>query len=261
MKMLTRRGVLVEEMGQTYLSGPDADGDEARTLRPLQAAACPYRIAFGPRAGQKVLTLRGAVPREGTARQPMCADIDGLSLHVAVRVDASDRKRLEQLCRYITRPALSDERVQLNAAGRVELKLKTPWRDGTTHLVMSLLEIMKRLAALATPRRQLAPGPLARRARERLLRGGEFRAASVAEGSSSAGRALNLAAGQLTAEPAGPIRGIDVDHDLVDQRRGDALRQGRRAHHSKPGNSPCSIFCEPQSSCPKRIDEPCCCTE
>ncbi len=28
-------------------------------------------------------------------------------------------------------------RVQLNAAGRVELKLKTPWRDGTTHLVMS----------------------------------------------------------------------------------------------------------------------------
>ncbi|MFN9679639.1 MAG: transposase, partial [Betaproteobacteria bacterium] len=44
-----------------------------------------------------------------------------------------DRRRLEQLCRAITRPALSDERVQLNAAGQVELKLKTPWRDGTTH--------------------------------------------------------------------------------------------------------------------------------
>ena len=29
--------------------------------------------------------------------------------------------RLEQLCRYITRPALSDERVQLNGAGQVEL--------------------------------------------------------------------------------------------------------------------------------------------
>ncbi|MFN5164124.1 MAG: transposase, partial [Pseudomonadota bacterium] len=46
-------------------------------------------------------------------------------------MQAHDRKRLEQLCRYITRPALSDERVQLNAAGQVELKLKTPWRDGT----------------------------------------------------------------------------------------------------------------------------------
>jgi hypothetical protein len=53
-----------------------------------------------------------------------------------VRVEAHDRKRLKQLCRYITRPALSDERVRLNAAGQVELKLKKPWRDGTPHLVM-----------------------------------------------------------------------------------------------------------------------------
>ena len=94
------------------------------------------------------------MPRETTARQPLCADIDGFSLHAAVRVEAHDRKRLEQLCRYITRPALSDERVQLNAAGQVELKLKTPWRDGTTHLVMSPLEFMQRLAALV-PRPRL----------------------------------------------------------------------------------------------------------
>jgi hypothetical protein len=79
MKMLTRRGVLVEDMGQTYLAEPDADGEESRTLRPLQAAAITYRIAFGPRAGQKVLTLRGAMPREDRARQPLCADIDGNS--------------------------------------------------------------------------------------------------------------------------------------------------------------------------------------
>ena len=38
-----RRGVLVEDMGQTYLAEPDADGEEARTLRPLQAAAMPCR--------------------------------------------------------------------------------------------------------------------------------------------------------------------------------------------------------------------------
>ena len=76
--------------------------------------------------------------------------IDGFSLHAAVRVEAHDRKRLEQLCRYITRPALSDERVQLNAVGQVELELKfkTLWRDGTTHLVMSPLDFMQRLAAL-----------------------------------------------------------------------------------------------------------------
>jgi hypothetical protein len=66
MKMLTRRGVLIEEMGQTWLAEPDpgADGDEARSLRPLQAEAITYRIAFGPRAGHKVLALRGAMARE-----------------------------------------------------------------------------------------------------------------------------------------------------------------------------------------------------
>jgi hypothetical protein len=79
MKMLTRHGVLVEEMGQTWLAEPDADGDEARTLRPLQVAAITYRIAFGPRAGQKVLTLRGAMARFGLARELLCSDIDGNS--------------------------------------------------------------------------------------------------------------------------------------------------------------------------------------
>ena len=41
----------------------DSDSDETRALRPLQAAACTYRIAFGPRPGQKVLTVRHSMPR------------------------------------------------------------------------------------------------------------------------------------------------------------------------------------------------------
>lgn len=98
MKLLTRRGVLVEDMGQTYLAEPGADGDEARTLRPLQAADVSYRIAVGPRAGQRVQTLTGAMPREGTAGEPLCTDIDGFSLHTAVRVEdrrAAGRQRLQ----------------------------------------------------------------------------------------------------------------------------------------------------------------------
>ena len=51
--------------------------------------------------------------------------------------------------------ALSDERGQINAAGQVELKLETPWRGGTTHLVMSPLEFMQRLAAVPRPRLHL----------------------------------------------------------------------------------------------------------
>ena len=60
MKLLTRRGVLVEEQGSTYMADNDGNSDEARVLRPLQAAACAYRNAFCPRAGQKVPTLQGA---------------------------------------------------------------------------------------------------------------------------------------------------------------------------------------------------------
>jgi len=46
------------------------------------------------------------------------------------------------LCRTITRPALANERVQISSAGQVVLKLKTAWRDGTTHIVMAPLELM-----------------------------------------------------------------------------------------------------------------------
>ena len=149
MKLLARKGVLVEEQGQTYMADDDSDSDEARVLRPLQAAACTYRTAFGPRPGQKVLTLQGSMPRDADFKQTLCADIDGLSLHAAVRCGADDRQALEQLCRYITRPALANERVQTNDFGQVVLKRKTPWRDGTTHLVMSPLEFMQRFAKLA----------------------------------------------------------------------------------------------------------------
>ena len=112
-------------------TGASTDGEEARTLRPLQAAAITYRIAFGPRAGQKVLTLSGAILRVGAGREPSCDDIDGFSLHAAVRVEADDRKRLEQLCRYTTRPTLSDERVQPNSAGSSSSSSSSTHRGAT----------------------------------------------------------------------------------------------------------------------------------
>ncbi len=58
---------------------------ERRALRPLQAAACTYRIAFGPRAGQKVFTVQGTMPRDTAFAPELCADVQGFSLHAAVR--------------------------------------------------------------------------------------------------------------------------------------------------------------------------------
>ena len=76
-----------------------------------------------------------------------------------MRCAADDRQLLEQLCRYITRPALANERVQTNAAGHVLLKLKTAWRDDTTRLVISPLNFMQRLAALEFMQRLAALVP------------------------------------------------------------------------------------------------------
>ena len=49
---------------------------------------------------------------------------------------------------------MANERVPCNSAGQALLRMETPWRDGTTHIVMAPLEFMQRLAALV-PRPRL----------------------------------------------------------------------------------------------------------
>jgi len=150
MKMLTRQGHLVEEQGMTYIADMDTDNP----LVSLQAAACSYRIALGPRAGQKVLSLRTVAGRDEKNTRALCADAHGFSLHAGVRCGTQQGKELERLCRYITRPAIANERLKRDGAGNVVLQLKSAWRDGTTHIRMSPLEFMQRLAALV-PRPRL----------------------------------------------------------------------------------------------------------
>ena len=55
LRLLTRLGHLVEEEGEMVLANVFNDPDNL--MAPLQAAAANYRIAHGPRAGQKVLSL------------------------------------------------------------------------------------------------------------------------------------------------------------------------------------------------------------
>ncbi|MSQ73074.1 MAG: IS91 family transposase [Betaproteobacteria bacterium] len=149
-KLLTRLGYLVEEQGMTYL----ADIDPDNPLTPLQAASCSYRIALGPRVGQKVLSLRPVPGRDEKTTAGLCADALGFSLHAGVRCETHQRKELERLCRYITRPAIANERLKRDGAGNVVLQLKSAWRDGTTHIRMSPLEFLQRLTALV-PRPRL----------------------------------------------------------------------------------------------------------
>ena len=57
---------------------------------------------------------------------------------------------------------MSAERVQCNRGGQVVPELETAWRDGTTHIVMSPLEFMQRLAALVPRPLAGRVGPVAR---------------------------------------------------------------------------------------------------
>ena len=73
MKLLTRQGYLIEEEGMSYLGEIAAD----RALTPLQAASCTYRIALGPRAGHKVLSLQTVTGQAAQPAQALCANAHG----------------------------------------------------------------------------------------------------------------------------------------------------------------------------------------
>jgi hypothetical protein len=92
---------------------------EDTALDSLLGHSITYRIALGPRAGQKAFTLQSVpgMPLPEPAK-PFLAKADGFSLHAGVAAGADDRKKVERLCRYITRPPVATGRLSLTTQGR-----------------------------------------------------------------------------------------------------------------------------------------------
>ncbi len=67
----------------------------------------------------------------GRAEKRRCGDVDGFSWHADVGVPARDRAKLERLCRYVARPAIASERLELLPDGRVRYRFKRAWQDGS----------------------------------------------------------------------------------------------------------------------------------
>jgi len=107
-----------------------------------------YRIAVGPQAVRKVYTLQTLPAGEPDEFVDTAARVSGFSLHAGVSARADERKKLERLCRYISRPVVSERRLSLTSSGNIRYQLKTPYRDGTTHVIFEPLDFMARLAAL-----------------------------------------------------------------------------------------------------------------
>ena len=111
--------------------------------------AIAYRVAFGPNAGKKALTLQ-AVPASDNRQKSseLVSNQSGFSLHAVVACKSNQRKKLKRLCRYITRPTIAEQCLSLASNGNVVVVLKTPYDDGTSHVVLSPMEFTGRLEVL-----------------------------------------------------------------------------------------------------------------
>ena len=87
------------------------------------------------------------------AKGSRCYSIHGFSLHANTAVATLQRDRLAKLIEYIARGPLSNERLEITDDGKVKLRLKTEWADGTTHLLFSPTEFIEKLSALIPPPR------------------------------------------------------------------------------------------------------------
>ncbi len=148
-RYLERQGLLVRDAENSYLSAQGVDADPDSPMNHLLGSSITYRIAMGSQQGRKVFTLQ-TLPdcRPDSPFANTVGTVAGFSLHAGVATRANERDKLERLCRYITRPAVSTKRLSLTRNGQVRYELKTPYNDGTTHVIFEPLDFISRLAAL-----------------------------------------------------------------------------------------------------------------
>ena len=117
-------------------------------MRQVLGCSVSYRIAIGPQQGRKVFTLQTIPSREEDDGFAQVVKVGGFSLHAGVAAQAWERPKLERLCRYISRPAVSEKRLSLTPSGNIRYQLKTPYSDGSTHVIFDPLDFIGKLAAL-----------------------------------------------------------------------------------------------------------------
>jgi len=161
-RFLERQGLLERDAENSYLASDAVDEDP---MTQLLGHSITYRIAVGPQQDRQVFTLQtlpACDPEDQFGDMPGL--VAGFSLHAGVAAKAQQRNKLERLCRYdvqgstsvaggrkpgatISRPAISEKRLSLTSGGKVRYELKTPYQEGTTHVIFEPLDF----TALAHP--------------------------------------------------------------------------------------------------------------
>ena len=134
---LERRGLLERDADNTYLTqeavvvsekvrpgtGREAGLGHEDPSSHLFGSAITYRIAVGPQQGRKVMTLQTIPDCGDVPFTTRVGNVAGFSLHAGVATQTNERTKLERLCRYITRPAVSTKRLSMTRNGRVRYEL------------------------------------------------------------------------------------------------------------------------------------------
>jgi hypothetical protein len=124
----------------------DTREPEEPAMEDLYAASITATQALGPTAGLKVTTAGEFHDERFQSHGSRCALVSGFSVHAGVSIRAEDRKGLESLLRYAGRPPIAADRLERLPDGRLSYRLKTPWKNGATHVIFESLEFMARLA-------------------------------------------------------------------------------------------------------------------
>ncbi|MBP9706551.1 MAG: transposase [Oligoflexales bacterium] len=154
LSILKRKGNLDKD--GDIVSNPEVDNIYKDYESINQATASPLagRIAFGPNAGKYVTRIGsgfGYGEEIPLAKGKRCYSINGFSLHANTHINTHNRQGLEKLIRYISRGPLSNKRLEITKDETVKLQLKTPWANGTSHLLFTPEEFIEKLCALITP--------------------------------------------------------------------------------------------------------------
>ena len=131
---LRRRGLLGIDEDDT---DPDVPGDPESNL-----AASAVSGQTPPAGPQWVSRLAPLEPHDLAYDKPLCASLDGFTLHAATRAGAFHPAGREALLRYVLRPPIAQERLEPRPDGLVRITLKKAYTDGTVAVDMDPLSLL-----------------------------------------------------------------------------------------------------------------------
>jgi hypothetical protein len=133
------------------LDSADPEAEHESTPEHLTASAVSGQV---PPAGPQ--WSRGLSPPRAAALgsdKPLCASLEGFTLHAATRAGALHLAGREALLRYVLRPPLAQQRPPRGAGDLVRITLKRAYADGTVAVEMDPLSLLCRLASSVPPAR------------------------------------------------------------------------------------------------------------